>query len=135
MSEFHPILPDQILHRGRRLRRTSTGPERRLWNELRSDRLCGLRFRRQHAVGPFVVDFYCHEHRLAIELDGDSHIDRAVYDRQREEFLKAERLRVLRFANDDVLRDLDVVLRAILAACKIDPLTGSPVSIDDTPSP
>src|SRR5206468_12932704 len=102
MSEFHPIVPDKMLFRGRKLRRDSTFPERRLWRELRGGRLCGLKFRRQHSIGPFIVDFYCHENRLAIELDGESHNDRGSYDLERERFLKAENLRVVRFSNDDV---------------------------------
>jgi very-short-patch-repair endonuclease len=77
MSEFHPILNDKQLFRGRDLRRDSTFPERRLWACLRAGRLCSLKFRRQFAIGRFTVDFYCHEHRLVIELDGASHDGRS----------------------------------------------------------
>ena|SRR6476661_9552928 len=117
MSEFHPIIPDKLLFRSRQMRRDSTHPERRLWNCLRAGRLGGLKFRRQHAIGPFVVDFYCHDCRLAVELDGDSHNDRGKYDLRREDKLKSENIRVVRFANDDVLRDLESVLRSILVSC------------------
>jgi very-short-patch-repair endonuclease len=125
MTEFHPIVPDKLLFRSRRLRTDTTFPERRLWSRLRAGRLCGLKFRRQYVIESFIVDFYCHEHRLVIELDGESHNDRGKYDLDREEQLKSLKLQVLRFSNDDVLRDLDAVLRAILLACGIDPDTGN----------
>jgi very-short-patch-repair endonuclease len=135
MTEFYPIIPDKLLYRGRRLRCDSTFTERKLWQPIRAGQLCGLKFRRQHAIGPFTVDFYCHEHRLVIELDGNSHLDQAEHDRQREEYLKSERLNVVRFQNDDVLTDIEAVLKAILVACGIDPLTGSALSPKAKPSP
>jgi very-short-patch-repair endonuclease len=130
MSEFHPILPDELLFRGRDLRTDSTFPERRLWSCLRAGRLCGLKFRRQVAVGPFTVDYYCHAERLVIELDGNSHNDRGRYDRERQEYLESQNLKVIRFSNDDVLQDLEPVLQAILMACGIDPNSG--VRIEQT---
>jgi very-short-patch-repair endonuclease len=135
MTEFHSIIPDKLLYRGRTLRRESTFPERKLWQTIRGEQLCGLKFRRQHAIGPFTVDFYCHEHRLVIELDGNSHIDQAKHDRQREEYLANERLTVLRFQNDDVLSDIESVLKAILVICQIDPLTGATLFENIKPSP
>jgi very-short-patch-repair endonuclease len=120
MSEFHFNLPDKLLERGRELRRDSTFPERRLWSCLRGRRLGGLKFRRQHAVGPFIVDYYCHDQRLVVELDGESHNGQGEYDLARD-YLKSQGLRVIRFGDDDVLRDVDNVLRAILIACDIDP--------------
>jgi very-short-patch-repair endonuclease len=124
MSEFHPQLSEQQRLRARELRSESTFPERKLWNALRGSGLCGLKFRRQHPIGTFFVDFYCHEQRLAIELDGASHDDRGQYDLDRERYLISLDLRIVRFGNDDVLRDLDNVLRAILLACGLDPDTG-----------
>ena len=132
MSEFHPTLSDKQLVRGRELRKKSTFPERRLWNAIRAGRLCGIKFRRQHAIGAFFADFYCHEHRLGIELDGASHNDQGLYDLRREEYFRAQNLRVVRFSNDDVLHDLESVLRAILTACGGDPFTGS---ADPHPNP
>ena len=129
MSEFHPILRDKQLFRGRALRHDSTHPERRLWNCLRAGRLCGLKFRRQHAIGPYFVDYYCHACRLVIELDGDSHNDRGEYDLNSESYLKSQNVRVIRFSNDDVLRDLEAVLRAILLSCGIDPNTGTALAL------
>jgi very-short-patch-repair endonuclease len=103
----------------RRLRRDLTGPERRLWSALRSRRAAKLKVRRQYPVGPYVVDFVCPEHRVVVELDGDSHIGRAGRDRQRQSYLESEGYRVLRVGNDDVLNDLDAVVAAVLLACGI----------------
>ena len=103
----------------RRLRRELTFPERRLWSALRSRRAAKVKVRRQYPIGPYIVDFVCLEHRLVIELDGDSHIGRADYDRQRQLNLTSAGYRVLRVGNDDVLNDLDTVLRAVLQACGI----------------
>jgi very-short-patch-repair endonuclease len=127
MTEFHPILSEKVLFRGRKLRKESTVPERCLWNAIRGGRLCGLKFRRQHAIGPFFADFYCHEQRLVIELDGQSHNDQGQYDLDREEYLAAQDLRIIRFTNDQVLFDLVSVVRAILIACGRDPETGVPL--------
>src|SRR4029079_12855579 len=136
MSEFHLKLTDELISRGRRLRQDSTYPERRLWSCLRGGRLCGLKFRRQFAIGPYMVDFYCHEHRLVIELDGASDNDRGRYDLGRERYLTSRGTRVIRFGNDDVLHDLEPVLRAILLACGIDPEGNHQIEPEsDAPSP
>jgi very-short-patch-repair endonuclease len=135
MTEYHPILPDKLLYRGRRLRHENTFPERKLWQHIRAKQLCGLKFRRQHAIGPFTVDFYCHEHRLVIEFDGNSHADQADYDLQREDYLKNERLTILRFQNDDVLSDIESVLRAIMVASRINPHIGATLPENAKPSP
>ncbi|MBI3837974.1 MAG: endonuclease domain-containing protein [Planctomycetia bacterium] len=111
---------EQTINRARQLRRNATFPERLLWGNLRAGRLAGLKFRRQHPIGPFVADFYCDESKLVIELDGNSHDGRAKADRSRASYLAGVGLRVLRIANDDVLRELDEVLAAILAACGIE---------------
>jgi very-short-patch-repair endonuclease len=103
----------------RRLRRDLTGPERRLWSALRSRRAAKLKVRRQHPIGPYVVDFVSLEHRLIVELDGDSHTGRAAYDRERQSQLESAGYRVLRVGNDDVLNDLEAVLGAVLQACGI----------------
>ncbi len=97
----------------RRLRADSTGPEKKLWSRLRNNQL-GYRFRRQQPVGPYVVDFYCAAHGLVIELDGDSHLLTAEADEVRETYLRSRGLQVIRFSNDEVLKELDVVAGAIL---------------------
>lgn len=101
------------------LRKDATFPERLLWSVLRRKQLRGLRFRRQHAIGPYIVDFYCPKKRLVIEIDGRSHDDRGAYDLRRERYLTNQGYAVLRVANDDVLDDLEAVAAGILKACGI----------------
>ena len=99
------------------MRRNATFPERLLWGRLRAGRLAGFKFRRQFPIESYVVDFYCHPARLAIELDGDSHNGRARYDADRTARLHSAGIRELRIGNDDVLEDLDAVAEMILAEC------------------
>jgi very-short-patch-repair endonuclease len=107
--------------RARELRVNSTVPERILWGLLRGRRLAGAKFRRQHAVGPYVVDFYCRSHRLVVELDGRSHEDRGVPDEQRQNYLESVAgLRVVRIDNDDILRDPESVIDWRLIALRIE---------------
>ncbi len=113
---------DLQTHRSRDLRKNSSYPERRLWSILRDRHLAGLKFRRQVPIGQYIADFLCVEHRLIVELDGDSHNDRGEFDIRRQEILEANGYRVLRVSNDDVLQHLDGVGDAILKACGI-PLT------------
>src|SRR4051794_23000275 len=93
--------------RSRQLRKDQTPAEARLWRELRNRRFVGFKFRRQHAIGPFIADFYCPEAGLIIELDGESHFGRADYDRQRQEWLESRSLKVLQFFNNDIPTNLD----------------------------
>ena len=83
-----------------------------MWNHLRARRFCGKKFRRQHGIGRYVVDFYCPELQLVIEVDGDTHCTEREkrYDHLRDEFLRANRLQVFRFSNDEVLLNLSDVL-------------------------
>jgi very-short-patch-repair endonuclease len=99
--------------KARELRRNSTKPESLLWSVLRGGRLGGLKFRRQHPVGPFVADFYCHSAKLVVEVDGMTHDQSAEYDQRRTEYLQRQGLRVIRVINDDVLGDLEAVARYI----------------------
>lgn len=105
-----------------RLRREGTDAERALWRRLRARQLAGAKFRRQHQFGPFVLDLYCPEHHLAIELDGDQHADleHRTCDRARTEYLQNRDVRVLRFSNRDALTRTESVLETIWLA-----LTGS----------
>jgi very-short-patch-repair endonuclease len=123
MKDKHPLTPPVLKARARALRCDSTVPERMLWDALRGSKLAGLKFRRQHPIPPFVVDFYCEEEFLAVELDGDSHIGHAGADESRTAELMKKELKVIRFDNDDVLNDLEAVLRAILMACNRDPVS------------
>jgi very-short-patch-repair endonuclease len=101
------------------LRREMTGPEKRLWWHLRHRlSLEGSHFRRQVAIGPYVVDFCCLPARLVIEVDGNQHgFDGALaYDAKRTAYLEGQGFRVLRFGNHEVMRGIDVVLETIHAA-------------------
>jgi very-short-patch-repair endonuclease len=104
-------LPSTTLETARNLRRTSTDAERKLWQRLRAGQL-GVRFRRQHSVPPYVLDFYCDAAKLVIEIDGSQHSDEV--DRARSEFLQRMGLQVVRFWNNQVLLQLDDVLEEIL---------------------
>jgi very-short-patch-repair endonuclease len=136
MTERNFPNPDTMLSRARRLRREATGPEKVLWDALRGERCASLKFRRQRVIGQYIVDFYCHRARLIVEVDGNSHTDRAASDAERSDYLQSRGLRILRVDNDDVLRDLDTVLNAILLAADIDPDRRVPESHDNNkPSP
>jgi adenine-specific DNA-methyltransferase len=106
------------IKRARQLRGARTEAEQRLWQYLRGRRLGGLKFRRQHPILDYFVDFYCAEHGLVVELDGSQHLDRKSADASRSMTLEHRGLRVLRFWNDDVLARTDEVLSAIIAACE-----------------
>ena len=99
-----------------RLRKKPTPAETRLWATLRGRKLGGVSFRRQHAVGRYVVDFCSPKHRLIIELDGSGHLSHAQGDALRTSELESRGYRVLRFWNDQVANDMDGVIRAILDA-------------------
>ena len=100
----------------RNLREAETAAERLLWGAIRGRRLDGLKFRRQHAVGRFVLDSYCPDHRLVIELDGAIHDEQQVQDAWRTSMLETFGYRVIRFANEEVFHDLSGVLDQIRAA-------------------
>src|SRR3989442_1833042 len=100
----------------KRLRRDETDAERKLWMRLRDRQLNGLKFRRQQPIGRYVVDFFCPERRLVIELDGGHHADQVQADQRRTEFLNTAGYRVLRFWDHEVLANTDAVLQQIAAA-------------------
>jgi very-short-patch-repair endonuclease len=103
--------------RARDLRRNMTPAETSLWQCLRAGRLCGYHFRRQQVIDRFIVDFYCHRAGLVVEVDGSVHEKQEEYDRERDFYLRSRGLRVMRFTNTDVNRQLETVLAAILEAC------------------
>ena len=99
----------------RELRQTSTDAETLLWGRLRNRRLLAFKFRRQHQIGKYVVDFYCAEARLVIECDGGIHSRAQAWhhDQNREAYMSALGLRTLRFTNEEVLNDTERVLNEI----------------------
>jgi very-short-patch-repair endonuclease len=110
-----PPLPPELLRRCRELRRTATDAENLLWQLLRNRQLAGAKFRRQHPLRGYILDFYCHDARLTVELDGSGHAEptQAAYDAERTRILQAEGVRVLRFWNNEVLQRTTDVLEAI----------------------
>lgn len=102
----------------RELRARMTRSETLLWRELRARQLDGAKFRRQHPLGPFFLDFYCEAHRLAIEVDGSAHESASArrYDAERQALIESAGIRVLRVRSGDVERNLKDVLAAIRAA-------------------
>ena len=101
--------------RRRALRNNPTPAEKALWNCLKGRKLNGRKFRRQHGIGPYIVDFYCPSEQLVIELDGASHDAPNVreYDATRQRFLEKKGFRVVRFSNGKVLAQLSLVCEAI----------------------
>ncbi|QRV25157.1 endonuclease domain-containing protein [Marinomonas foliarum] len=97
------------------LRNVMPEPERHLWRHIRGRQL-GVKFRRQHGVGSYIVDFYCPEKHLVIEVDGDSHYtdEARKYDIERTIYLNRKGLQVLLFTNEQVMNELDAVLNVIL---------------------
>jgi very-short-patch-repair endonuclease len=101
--------------RARELRREMTPAERKLWQHIRYGQL-GVHFRRQHAVGPYIVDFICTKSKLVVEVDGDVHAnpEQAEYDAKRTEWLNTQKkYRVIRLWNDEVLHNIEAVLAKI----------------------
>jgi very-short-patch-repair endonuclease len=113
----------------RGLRRAATPQEKRLWEQLRDRRLAGLKFRRQHPLHGYVVDFYCAERVLAVELDGAVHRDaeQGRYDQFRGASLTERGVTILRFTNDEVDTNLPAVARRIReVAQRLPPQTAGP---------
>ena len=108
-------LPTEILSRARELRRNQTDAESLLWFVLRNRRMAGVKFKRQRPIGPYIVDFYCAEKKLAIELDGGGHAEerQARYDARRSSWLAQEGIEVIRIWNNQVLSQTDAVLQCI----------------------
>jgi very-short-patch-repair endonuclease len=103
----------------KRLRRDQTDAERALWFRLRDRRLSGLKFRRQVPINQRVVDFCCADARLVIELDGGQHATRAAEDQNRTKILEAMGYLILRFWNNDVMRNIEGVLEEILRVARL----------------
>jgi len=103
-----------IFKRAEELRKNQTEDEKLLWSYIKSNQL-GVRFKRQHPIWMYIADFYCHELKLIIELDGSVHLQKAVMenDKIREEDLKSFGIRVIRFSNSELRTDLAKVIEKI----------------------
>ena len=112
-------LDPQLLIFAKTMRTNATDAENLMWQILRAKRFMNLKFRRQHVIAPYIVDFYCHELGLVIELDGSQHgtDDGKEYDAERTKFLEALGLTVVRYWNHDVLGQMDVVLEDLWLKC------------------
>jgi len=112
--------------RARALRNSLTDAERHLWQRLRRKQINGFRFRRQVPLGRYIVDFVCFEARVIVEVDGGQHAEAAMHDRERDRWLSSQGFRVLRFWNNDVLRETDAVIEMIERALTQPPPHPSP---------
>lgn len=120
MTQSHVPVPPLNRANAKRMRKNMTDAERKLWHEPRAHRLMGLGFRRQYPIRNYIADFACPARRLVVEIDGSQHADdrTAARDLSRTKVLESDGWTVLRFWNDDVLRDLDNVCRHIMTvAC------------------
>ena len=109
----------QLLVFAKTMRTNATDAESLMWQLLRAKRFMNLKFRRQHVMAPYIVDFYCHELGLVLELDGSQHNkeDGRAYDAERTKFLEALGLKVVRYRNYEVLEQTDVVLEDLWNIC------------------
>lgn len=112
-------LDPKLLEFAKTMRSNATDAEHLMWQLLRAKRFMNLKFRRQHVIAPYIVDFYCHELGLVIELDGGQHgTDEAIeYDTERTKFLEALDLKVVRYWNHDVLKNTESVLSNLWSIC------------------
>ena len=102
--------------RARELRKNMTEAERALWKHLRLCQVGGHKFRRQQPLGKYIVDFICFEKRLIIEVDGGQHSEQVVYDSDRNAWLEAQGFKILRFWNNQVLKETEAVKETIIGA-------------------
>ncbi len=114
-DNLHKEAIGKLYQYGRELRQELTKAEKLLWAELRNRKLNGLKFRRQHPLDKFIVDFYCNEKKLVVELDGGVHNEKInkEYDEARTAMLAGLNIIVLRFKNEDVTNNLKEVLKKI----------------------
>jgi len=114
----HAAVSQSLRGNAKRLRRSMTRAETLLWRQLKAHRLNGLGFRRQVPMGAYIADFASHSHRLVIEVDGESHdfVPQQSVDKRRDDWFASRGYRVLRFTNDDALKNLEGVVLAIAEA-------------------
>jgi very-short-patch-repair endonuclease len=110
---MHKRTTPNIFGRAKQLHRNMSPAEAKLWQHLRAHRMGNIHFRNQHAIGNYIVDFCAPRKKLIIELDGSQHLEQREYDEERTRFLGSRGYRVLRFWNNDVLNNIDDVLKVI----------------------
>ncbi len=121
------------LARAKQLRHTMTPAEHALWQHLRGNRLAGLHFRRQQVIDGLIVDFYCHQAGVVVEVDGPVHEGQVDYDDSRTRWLEGRGLRVIRYTNAEVEANLDAVLAHIQTTCVERISAKPPSSAHDSP--
>jgi very-short-patch-repair endonuclease len=106
----------KLRERRKALRNNPTEAEKIFWGHVRNRQFCGLRFFRQYSCGPYILDFYCPNIKLAVEIDGGQHNDEEIrnYDEARSDYLRAHGIEVIRFWNNHVVRDMDGVLSLLV---------------------
>jgi very-short-patch-repair endonuclease len=107
-----------LIERARQMRAGPTPAEALVWKKLRKRQLGGLKFRRQHIIHAYIVDFYCPAARLVIEIDGAVHEKQEEYDQERDKILQESGYHVVRFKNADVEKNLDLVVAGIYDLCR-----------------
>ncbi len=114
-APMHQGARASVLNNAEKNRLNNTPAEKALWEAIRRKQLDGFRFRNQHAIGSFIVDFYCHEAKLAIEVDGEYHEEETQkgIDAERTRLLEASSVKLIRFTNKAVLSNLGEVLKSI----------------------
>ncbi len=118
--QYPDSLPDDLRQWAREMRHGMTDAEALMWRLLRGRRLVDAKFRRQHPLGCYILDFYCDDHRLCIELDGSQHIEQEGYDLTRSAWLQEQGITNLRFWNNQVLSETEAVMEAIYLALTTD---------------
>ena len=106
----------EILEKAKILRKSETNAEKILWERLRNKQVLGLKFRRQHPIDIFIVDFYCHQIKLVVEVDGKIHLklENREYDQNREEELRNYGIKIIRFTNQEIKKDVNNVIKRII---------------------
>ena len=110
--------PEHLIEYARKMRKSLTPAEKILWKYLRSKRFCKLKFRCQQPINPYIVDFFCSRVKLVIELDGESHLGKERYDAQRQTFLEAQGLTIIRFWDSEIYNNINLVLDVIENCCQ-----------------
>ena len=105
--------PRYVTNLSRKLRNNMTECEKMLWEKISKKQLNGLKFRRQFPVGRYIADFYNHEKKLIIEVDGSVHNEQKEYDKNREKYLEASGYTIIRFTNDEIVNNIDLVIEKI----------------------
>jgi len=128
-KNIKPPLPSSTLEIAKNLRKQSTDAELRLWYYLRAKRTLSLKWRRQHPIPPYIVDFYCHQAKLVVELDGGQH--EVDVDSRRTTYIRSQSIEVIRFWNHDVLSKTEAVMDEILRVVQIRTLSPSPSPVGE----